>query len=121
MQLTNNQIEFIKNSKFGIIATSKDNHPRACIAMPEIAENDYVIFADVQMKKTNVNIQSNAKVFVSFYDEELVHCLKADGVAEYITTGDTCEKIKAKLKPEGLSVKAVIKIKLSNIFEGKEE
>ena len=120
MKLTAKQCEFIKSSKFGIIATAKDNQPRACIAIPEEAENDFVIFADVQMIATNQNIMANKKVFTSFYDSELVYCIKADGIAEYLTEGKIFEKLKNKLLPQGLNVKAAIKITLSNIFEGKE-
>lgn len=121
MQLTQKQKDFILNSDFGIIATSYNNQPRACVAIPEIAEEDYVIFADIQMKKTNINLQNNSKIFVSFYDKKLINCLKANGKADYIKSGDVFEKIKNKLAKENLKVKAIVKIYLTDIFEGKEE
>jgi len=101
-----------------------NTHPRACIVIAEEAVDDYVIFADVQMQKTNINIKKNPNVFVSFYDNELVHCLKADGVAEYLPSGEIFERVKSKLVAQSKfyeKMKAAIKVILSNIVEHEEE
>jgi hypothetical protein len=85
MNLTQKQCDFILNSKFCIVATSnKQNQPRACVVMPEMAFDDKVIIADCQMDKTRENVLENPKVFLSFYDNDLEWCMKCDGTAEYI-------------------------------------
>jgi len=85
MKLTQEQCDFILNSKFCIIATSgKQNQPRACVVMPEMAFDDKVIIADCQMGKTRENILANPRVFLSFYDNNLEWCMKCEGIAEYV-------------------------------------
>jgi len=121
MKLNDKQCNFIQNSKFAILATANENQPRACVVIVEKAYDEYVVFADCQMKQTNKNLMNNNKCFVSFYDEKLNNCIKCEGISTYKAAGTLFEEEKEKLAREGLSVKGVILVKVLNIFEGKEE
>ena len=108
------------NAKFCVLATSKNNQPRACIVMPEKAFGDKIIIADCQMSKTRLNIKANETVFVSFYDNSLDRCMKCDGTAKYITGGELFAQVKSKLAMQNLRVAGLVEITIHSIFEHRE-
>lgn len=118
--ITKQQQEFIKGSKFGVLATCKDNKPRSCVAIVEGVDTQHVIFADVQMNATRDNLKSNPNVHVYFCDSEMSKRVVGDGIAEYKTGGDQFEEIRDRLAGDNLNVRGIIKIKLSSISDIQE-
>ncbi|MDR1206911.1 MAG: pyridoxamine 5'-phosphate oxidase family protein [Rickettsiales bacterium] len=120
MKLSNEQIKFITDNGWAILASSAgDGQPRAAIVVPSRIEKDRIILSDCQMGVSNKNVMANPKVFISSYDANMDNALKIAGTAEYVTNGKLFDEIyeyeKAKNTP--YIPKAIIVVKI----DGKEE
>jgi len=121
MQLSQNQIDFINNNEWLIVATNDiASWPRAAVVIPSRVEPGRIILSDVQMEQTNKNIRSNPKVFISSYDKDMNKALKITGIAEYITNGALFDEICEFEATRNVDIKAIIVVSINNIFETSE-
>jgi len=121
MNLSQKQIDFINDNEWLIIATADmSGQPRACVVIPSRVEAGRLILSDVQMGKTNKNIQSNPKIFISSYDKGMNKALKLTGIAEYIAAGALFDEIRAFEATRNVDVKAIITVSINGAEETSE-
>jgi len=122
MRISQQQIDFINTNEWLIVATSDiANQPRACVVIPSRVESDQLILSDVQMGKTNKNIKSNPKIFISSYDKDMNKALKIIGTAEYITSGALFDEIKEFESTRDVEIKAIIVVSIDSVEEASED
>jgi len=121
MKLTENQIEFIKNNEWMILATaSKDGMPRAAVIIPSRVEADRIIISNVQMSTTDKNILENPRVFINSYDRDMNRWLKISATTETFSNGVLFDEIKKFEVGRDVEVKSIIIAKPTHIESGSE-
>lgn len=118
-ELTNEQVELIKNNEWIILSTSKDNKPRSIIVLVSRVENNRIIISNIQMNKTIDNIISNPNCFINVYDKETDTQIKIDCLAEVYNEGSLYQEIKEYEEtnnlPEDLKVRSIIVLNFVNV------
>ncbi len=118
-ELTNEQVEFIKNNEWITLSTSKDNKPRSIIVLVSRVENNRIIISNIQMNKTIDNIISNPNCFINVYDKETDTQIKIDCLAEVYNEGSLYQEIKEYEEtnnlPEDLKVRSIIVLNFVNV------
>jgi len=107
-----NQVEVM-----AIATVNKDAIPNvSAIASKKIIDKNTIITIDTFHDKTIENIKQNGQIAIAMWKDSKGYQLK--GIAKYYTEGEIFEAGKEwilKIKPQKI-VKAVIEIKLTNIF-----
>ena len=118
--LTIEEIEEIKNNEWVIFSTSKNNIPRAIVAMPSIVEPERIILSDIQMNKSIENINENSNCFINAYiKDQNDKQIKISCDAEVYNSGELYNEIKefeeTNNLPDDLKVHSIIVANIENI------
>ena len=115
----NNMLEL---GKVVFATADKKGVPRCIWVMPSRITEDEIILSNIQMSKSIKNILENPNCFVNVYFESQDDLqYKITGVAKVHNKGELFEEIKEYEEtnnlPEGLRVRSIIVIKITNIEE----
>ena len=119
-KLTIEEIVEIKNNEWVIFSTSKNNIPRAIVAMPSRVEPERIILSNIQMNKSIENIKENSNCFINAYikDQNDKH-IKISCDAEVYNSGELYNEIKeieeTNNLPDDLKVHSIIVANIENI------
>ena len=120
-ELTNEQIELIKNNEWIIFSTADlDNNPRAIIVLVSRVEKNRIIISNIQMDKTFDNLKHNPKCFINSYISSANDIqIKLNCTAEIYNEGSLYKEIKEYEEtnnlPEDLKVRSIIVANIDNI------
>jgi len=116
MKLTKEQLDFLKKNEVVFLGTCAGGAPRVCIVAPWEFSEDKIIVADCEMGNTNKNIKDNKNVFILSCDKNSMDdWIKISGTADYESSGDLFEKVRADVASDGYVCKGVITIGLESI------
>ena len=104
-ELSNEQIDLIKNNEWIIFSTADlNNNPRAIVVIPSRIEKDRIILSNIQMNKSIENIKNNNKCFINVYSKDSSDMqIKISGIANVYEDGILYTEIKKY--DETLSIK----------------
>lgn len=120
-ELSNEQIDLIKNNEWVIFSTADlNNNPRAIVVIPSRIEKDRIILSNIQMNKSIENIKNNNKCFINVYSKDSSDMqIKISGIANVYENGNLYTEIKEYEEtnnlPEDLKVQSIIVIEFENI------
>ncbi len=117
MILNDKQLDLLNRRKIVVLATSKDNQPRAIFVEINKAENDEIVITNNEMKATQENILANKKVFILAFEEDYHYGLKISGEAEYHTEGKYFDFVKNLETNKKYSPKGAIVVKTKEVTE----
>ena len=95
-ELSNEQIDLIKNNEWVIFSTADlNNNPRAIVVIPSRIEKDRIILSNIQMNKSIENIKNNNKCFINVYSKDSSDMqIKISGIANVYENGNLYTEIK---------------------------
>ena len=120
-ELSNEQIDLIKNNEWIIFSTADlNNNPRAIVVIPSRIEKDRIILSNIQMNKSIENIKNNNKCFINVYSKDSSDMqIKISGIANVYENGNLYTEIKEYEETNNLSedlkVQSIIVIEFENI------
>ena len=120
-ELSNEQIDLIKNNEWIIFSTADlNNNPRAIVVIPSRIEKDRIILSNIQMNKSIENIKNNNKCFINVYSKDSSDMqIKISGIANVYEDGILYTEIKKYEEtnnlPDNLKVNSIIVIEFENI------
>ncbi len=120
-ELTNEQIELIKNNEWIIFSTTDlDNNPRSIIVLVSRVEKNRIILCNIQMDKSFENLKQNPKCFINAYissqnDIQIKLCCTAEIYNEGELYNEIKEYEETNNLPEDLKVRSIIVANIDNI------